>query len=89
MLICFIGSDCDCQTFRPFWFTGDKAITQAIQLSRNEHGRQQEALLAQSEKEDMSSDQFTELLKAHASSQIPGSQQGLISKERNLLIAKA
>ena len=72
ILICFIGSHCDCQTFRPFGFTEEKAIIQAIQLSLNEHGGEEEAQLAQSEEEDISSDQFTELLKAHASSQISG-----------------
>ena len=76
----------------PFGFTEEKAIIQAIQLS----------LIVQSEEEDMSSDQFTELLKAHASSQISGPHRKMVVsrasiwetalpyfKERNLLIAKA
>lgn len=78
LLICLIGSDCDCQTFRPFGFTEEKAINQAIQLSLNEHGGEEEALLAQSEEEDMSNDQFTELLKAHAISQISGPHRKMV-----------
>ena len=80
----------------PCGFTEEKAINQALQFSLNEHGGEEKALLAQSKEEDMSNDQFTELLKAHASSQISGSQQGIHSgtsialfQKNNLLIAKA
>lgn len=64
--------------FLPFGFTEEKAIKQAIQLSLNEHGGEEEALLAQSEEEDMSNDQFTELLKAHAISQISGPHRKMV-----------
>ena len=77
LLICFIGPDCDCQIFRPFGFTEERAINQAIQLRLNVHGGEEEALLAQSD-EEMSDDQFTELLKAHASSQISGPHRKMV-----------
>lgn len=64
-------------------FTKETAVEQAIQLSLQQHGEDKEPLIVAQPKEvEISSDQFTEVMKSHASSQISG-------EHRNIVVSRA
>ena len=64
--------------YKPFGFTDEKAIEQAVHLSLQQHEDDKELLATQTDKKGISSDQFTEKIRSHSNSQISGENRNIV-----------